>query len=105
MNRYKFASVSYQYSLTMRSTDAHILKSIFVELAKMLPLARQDEHKLASGEVYAYTVSKVETEDLVAAEWWIMQQLCQAGWEPFSVEAGKDTNVPDNHVYYFRIQG
>ncbi len=75
-------------------TDDNILNWIASEIKKILPSSRTDEWKILTGSTSSLWLDKLQNKDGEVA-FWILKQLCDRGWEPFSV-SGNFHWVPDS---------
>ena len=99
MNHYAVFEIGYSHAgLTITSSHIDTLESVLGEVKKLLPSAETySSGKLTSGERYKVSISDPGGNNFGLA-WWIIQHLCDAGWEPFAYQWDR----PD-YTYSLRV--
>ncbi len=77
------------------STAPSVVDWFLAEVTRLVPKARVQEDVLPSGEPYNCGVTRLNGRDL-GIMWWVMQQLCQNGWEPYALS---ETGLWNTHFY------
>jgi len=103
--KYKLITVGVTgLSINLQSTDPSVLDTVLTEVRKIAP--RMQVHspplfELSLGTSYCLSIKGLGNKD-PGIGWFIMQFLCESGWEPFAVEMPSE-NVLLPAIYVFRL--
>ena len=109
MRRYKYAKITYQSGgygyVEVRSNDSVLLSWIEKEIKKMEPKCITELYPLFIGETGGkrkpvgensyFRVRDLQGYDPAVGHW-LVNQLCEQGWEPFAID-------DDGRTYFFRM--
>ena len=100
MKTYKYAKVHPQYHVEMYSTDPQVINWILSELKKIIPTFSFTRKSTTdfSGKAFEFRIDQLQNKDYIVGMW-IIQQLCQNGWEPFGV-----TGNGDDEIIHLRLE-
>ena len=99
MGSYKYLEITQIIGISVLCTEEATLDWILSEVKRLVPTCKA---KTASfgGENWHISMKKLQSHDQ-AIMWWIMQQLCRQGWEPFAVHAVGERG--DYVYHHFRL--
>jgi len=81
MKSFKYARMDYN---SFYSTDSHVVQWFLSELGKKFPsLKIESPGKDLSGDIVRWSIRGLSGKDN-EVRYWMHQQLCQMGWEPFA---------------------
>lgn len=105
MKQYKFFDVHYMAGeVRLWCSDPVVLMGIVEDLRKVTPFSISHEVNDLETDLYpeqrTHCILHRFKDNHDAAYMWIVRQLCQAGWEPFSTAIG---TIEASRVISFRI--
>jgi hypothetical protein len=97
MKKYEYATVMPYNQVELFSTDSKVVTWLVEELKKKIPSCHiQSELKDLADNTVFVKLEYLSGKDL-SVGYWVMQQFCQNGWEPFAHDYG-------NGKIHFRLQ-
>ena len=104
MKSYRYAELSFRdHDVALYSTDSQVLDWILAEVEKVVTDYRMSGDQTPLGEKYYLYLYQIRDRGYRVG-WWILQQLCLQGWEPFAVNA-KEEGGRTYFFYHLRLEG